>query len=87
MQEATYDDVLKRRCATPRFQPKPGDYITYGATSVDIRLNVGIFVLILQFLFRLGRKLISHCEQGTRTSRLRDIVRHLADQKAWGFNS
>src|ERR1700686_4840253 len=27
----------KDRRATPRFQPKPGDYITYGASSVDIR--------------------------------------------------
>jgi len=73
------------RRATPRFQPKPGNRITYGATSTVIRdLSLeGVFVLDADPL-PVGSEIIFTLRAGDQDISLEGVVRH-SDQEGMGI--
>lgn len=74
-----------RRC-TPRFQAKPGDRLTYGATSADIRdLSLdGVFVFDSDPL-PVGSELLFTLRAGDQDISLEGVVRHCVDQEGMGI--
>ena len=74
------------RRATPRFQPKPGNQITYGATSAPIRdLSLeGVFVFDSDPL-PVGSEIIFTLRAGDQDISLEGVVRHSADQEGMGI--
>jgi hypothetical protein len=76
---------LDRR-AVPRFQPKPGDEITYGVTSAvlgDLSLE-GVFVLDPDPL-PVGSEIMLTLRAGGQEISLEGIVRHCLDQEGMGI--
>jgi PilZ domain len=72
----------KERRATPRFQPKPGSHITYGATSAVIRdLSLeGVFVFDSDPL-PVGSEIIFTLRAGDQDIALAGVVRRSEDQE------
>ena len=76
----------KDRRRTPRFQAKPGDRLTYGVTSADIRdLSVeGVFVFDPDPL-PVGSELLFTLRAGDQDILLEGVVRHCVDQEGMGI--
>ena len=76
----------KDRRATPRFQPKPGNHITYGETSAVIRdLSLeGVFVFDLDPL-PVGSEVMFTLRVGDQDISLEGVVRHSVDQEGMGI--
>jgi hypothetical protein len=74
------------RRAVPRFQPKPGDEILYGATSAvvgDLSLE-GAFVLDSDPL-PIGSEIMLTLRAGGQDISLEGVVRHSVDQEGMGI--
>ena len=86
MQEAKKAMSREDRRANPRFEPKPGDHITYGETSAGIRdLSVeGVFVLDKDPL-PVGSEIVFTLRAGHQDISLEGVVRHSADQQGMGI--
>jgi hypothetical protein len=86
MQEATNTMSSIDRRATPRFQPKPGNHITYGASSAIIRdLSLeGVFVLDSDPL-PVGSEITFTLRVGDQDISLEGIVRHAVDHEGMGI--
>jgi hypothetical protein len=76
----------KDRRATPRFLPKPGNQITYGATSAVIRdLSLeGVFVFDPDPL-PVGSEIILTLQAGDQDISLEGVVRHSVDHEGMGI--
>ena len=76
----------KDRRATLRFQPKPGNHITYGETSAVIRdLSLeGVFVFDLDPL-PIGSEVMFTLRVGDQDISLEGVVRHSVDQEGMGI--
>jgi hypothetical protein len=76
----------KDRRAAQRFQPKPGNHITYAATSAVIRdLSLeGVFVFDLDPL-PVGSEIIFTLRAGDQDIALEGIVWHSVDQEGMGI--
>jgi hypothetical protein len=74
------------RRATPRFQPKPGNHITYGERSADIRdLSLeGVFICDTDPL-PVGSEIIFTLRAGDQDISLEGVVRHSLDQQGMGI--
>jgi hypothetical protein len=74
------------RRATPRFQPKPGNHITYGERSADIRdLSLeGVFICDPDPL-PAGSEIIFTLQGGDQDISLEGVVRHSVDQQGMGI--
>jgi hypothetical protein len=74
------------RRATPRFQPKPGNHISYGERSALVRdLSLeGIFVFDSDPL-PVGSEIIFTLQAGDQDISLQGIVRHSVDQQGMGI--
>jgi len=76
----------KDRRATPRFQPKPGNHITYGVTSaaiLDLSLE-GVFVFDSDPL-PVGSEIIFTLRAGDQDIALEGVVRRSADNEGMGI--
>src|SRR5260370_37567829 len=73
--------VTKDRRATPRFQPKPGNHVIYGESSVLIRdLSMeGVFVFDSDPL-PVGPEIIFTLRAGDQDISLEGVVRRSVDQ-------
>jgi hypothetical protein len=69
-----------------RFEPKPGNHISYAATSAVIRdlSSEGVFVCDLDPL-PVGSEIIFTLRAGDHDISLEGIVRHLVDQEGMGI--
>ena len=76
----------KDRRATPRFQPKPGNHITYGERAADLRdLSLeGVFVFDSDPL-PVGSEIIFTLRVGDQDISLEGVVRHSVDQEGMGI--
>jgi hypothetical protein len=76
----------KDRRATPRFEPKQGNQIAYGATSALIRdLSLeGVFVFDADPL-PVGSELFFTLRAGDQDIELEGIVRHSVDREGMGI--
>jgi hypothetical protein len=74
------------RRASQRFQAKPGNRLTYGATAADIRdLSMeGVFVFDADPL-PVGSEIMFTLRAGDQDIELEGIVRYTADQEGMGI--
>jgi hypothetical protein len=76
----------KDRRATPRFQPKPEDHVTYGERSLIIRdLSLeGVYVFDADPL-PAGSEIFFTLQAGHQDISLQGIVRHSEEQRGMGI--